>query len=254
MKIAKLPSCFRPKRNDNLIRIGKKNDGGYVIDRSIVKKTDCLISLGINDDWSFEEDFLDLNNVPLYAFDASISRQFFKRKLYKSIRNFNLKQLKRSVRTLNAYKRFFDNVNRTHIEKFVGFDDEAMFISLNSIVSKYLNSQFKNMFFKIDIEGSEYRLLEDLIRFQNFTIGATIEFHDFDINLAKIADFIKCYHLQLCHIHANNFSPINNGTPLCVELSFTSTLSSEASSASYPIDIDFPNNSKEGDYIIEFQE
>jgi len=48
---------LRPINWKNLIRVGKDNDGGYVIPYEIISKTDVLLSYGINKDWSFEKYF-----------------------------------------------------------------------------------------------------------------------------------------------------------------------------------------------------
>ena len=55
---ARLPNLFSIKQATDLIRIGRDYDGGYLVSKSDIEKTDELIGLGINDDWSFEEDFL----------------------------------------------------------------------------------------------------------------------------------------------------------------------------------------------------
>ena len=41
----------------NLIRLGRKSDGGFVIDRRIINKTKAVITCGLETEWSFEEDF-----------------------------------------------------------------------------------------------------------------------------------------------------------------------------------------------------
>ena len=55
-----LPNNLKPKKNYLLSRIGKDNDGGYLVGKK--NKTDNinLISLGISNDWSFEDHFLKL--------------------------------------------------------------------------------------------------------------------------------------------------------------------------------------------------
>ena len=68
-----LPNFLKFKQAKDLIRIGKNNDGGYLISEKDLKKSDFLLSLGICDDWSFESDFLEKNNVPLHAYDASLN-------------------------------------------------------------------------------------------------------------------------------------------------------------------------------------
>jgi hypothetical protein len=37
--------------------------------------SDVLISLGIGEDWSFEEDFADIKNVEVFSYDASINQK-----------------------------------------------------------------------------------------------------------------------------------------------------------------------------------
>ena len=69
----------------DLIRIGRENDGGYLVSRSDIDKSDVLIGLGINDDWSFEKDFKNLRAVEVFAYDASISYKHFFKQLVKSL-------------------------------------------------------------------------------------------------------------------------------------------------------------------------
>lgn len=54
----KLPSFFKLYSVEDLIRLGKDNDGGYLVTRSSILKATVLVSLGINDDWSFERDLI----------------------------------------------------------------------------------------------------------------------------------------------------------------------------------------------------
>ena len=50
---------LKPKYNYDLIRIGRDNDGGYLVEKKSLENTQSLISLGISNDWSFEESFLN---------------------------------------------------------------------------------------------------------------------------------------------------------------------------------------------------
>ena len=47
-----------------------------------------------------------------------------------------------------------------------------------------------DIFLKIDIEGSEYRILDSILENQNRISGIAIEFHDCDLHLDKIKRFI----------------------------------------------------------------
>ena len=71
-----LPKIFKPYRSNkqNLLRIGPKSDGGYIIDRRVIKKTSVIISCGLNDDWEFEKCFLRLNpKCKIIAYDHTVN-------------------------------------------------------------------------------------------------------------------------------------------------------------------------------------
>ncbi len=51
---AQIPADFRPQDVGDLMRVGRPYDGGYVVPRSALMAADHMISVGINDDWSFE--------------------------------------------------------------------------------------------------------------------------------------------------------------------------------------------------------
>lgn len=55
-----LPTILKPKKGYNLIRIGSRNDGGYLCTFDSVKQSTTLISLGIWTNWEFEKQFLKL--------------------------------------------------------------------------------------------------------------------------------------------------------------------------------------------------
>jgi len=91
---------------------------------------------------------------------------------------------------------------------------------INGDILKVQNN-INNLFFKIDIEGSEYKVLDELIEIKNKITGIVIEFHDFDLHLSKIENFIKNIGLKLVHIHPNNFGGFDKfGNPCLVELTF----------------------------------
>ena len=68
---------FKPKHNYFLERIGKENDGGYLINSEAILKSDYLLSLGIFDDWSFEKNFITYNrSAKVLCYDDLISFSF----------------------------------------------------------------------------------------------------------------------------------------------------------------------------------
>ena len=89
-----LPKIFKPFKSDidNLIRIGPKKDGGYVIDKRVVKKTNKIISCGLNDDWEFEKEFLKINQdkeIVLFCAGGVRSEMSVKSLIEKGLKNIS---------------------------------------------------------------------------------------------------------------------------------------------------------------------
>ena len=73
----KLQKIFLPKFKTSLIRVGKDNDGGYCVPKKSVINSDLLLSFGLNDDWSFEKDFISINSqTQVFVFDKSVTIAF----------------------------------------------------------------------------------------------------------------------------------------------------------------------------------
>lgn len=244
-----LPNFFSFKQAKYLVRIGKQNDGGYLVSLSDIKKTDLLIGLGIGDDWSFESDFVKYNDIEVIAYDASTNFRFLLlQAIIQTIKNplnFN------SIKKLFSYKKFFKGKHK-HIKKFVGLStSNEMYCSFSKVLSGKNN---KNIFFKIDIEGYEYRFLDDIVAHEEKITGIVIELHDCDIHLNKIKKFIKKLKkcgLNLIHIHGNNANPVRltDGLPLVLELSF-SRHAKLSNSFTLPHKFDMPNNKNSAEYEI----
>jgi len=240
--IGKLSNDFSYQSASDLVRIGRNNDGGYLVSKSDIEKSDVLIGLGINDDWSFERDFKKINNVEVFAYDASISQKHFINQFIKSLSRINkpLLAIKR-IKTIFSYRHFFLKLNNHHVQKFVGLDtadkNHCTFVEiLDDVMSD-------NIFLKIDIEGSEYRFLNDIVANEERINGMVIELHDCDIHLKEIQNFIKKFSLKLVHIHANNCAPIraSDGLPIVLELSFSRNCE-KFCMPSLPHKLDMPNS------------
>ena len=240
---------LKPKYNYDLIRIGRDNDGGYLVEKKSFENTECLISLGINDDWSFEEDFLK-KNIIIKCFDDELDEKFLLKKIiiqfifvFYSI-NFSL--LKKNISNYFSFLR---------IKKKIQFNKKK--ISYNDL-NKILSQETNNIFLKIDIEGHEYRILDDLLLNQKKIIGLVIEFHDCDLHLEKIIKFLNSFNLTLVHIHGNNYSVKElNRNPEAIELTFSKKslhLNNKTNDKLYPIaDLDFPNSKRSPDVKLSFK-
>jgi len=242
--IGKIPKGFLYKSALDLVRIGRNNDGGYLVSKSDIKKSKILIGLGINDDWSFEQDFKKIKDIEVLAYDASISQKVFIKQLIKLLPKFyKPRSIYRKIRTVLSYYNFFCKKNNCHIQKFVGLDtDNDRHCSFASVLDEVIHD---DIFLKIDIEGSEYRFLNDIIANEKRICGMVIEFHDCDIHLKSIQEFIKKLSLKLIHVHGNNYAPIRatDGLPLVLELSF-SKYCEKFEVPSLPHELDMPNGKR----------
>lgn len=247
---ARLPNSFSFVQGMDLVRIGRDNDGGYLVSQNDIEKSDLLIGLGISDDWSFEEDFTKHNDIEVVAYDASVNLRFWiKRAIIETVKNpLNFYAFKK----LFSYIKFFKG-NHKHVKKFVGL---SSYDEINCSFLDVLNeTHSENIFLKIDIEGSEYRFLDDIIENSHRITGLVIEFHDCDLHLKEIERFIKNFKLNLVHIHANNFSPIRleDGLPIVLELTFSNN-SHHSNTYKLPHELDMPNNKNLPDYELVLDE
>ena len=60
---------LKPLMSEKLIRVGRKNDGGYVLPGFLINDTDGLLSFGYGYDSSFEEEYINLSNNSVIIFD-----------------------------------------------------------------------------------------------------------------------------------------------------------------------------------------
>ena len=244
-----LPLFLKPKKDYQLNRLGRNNDGGYLVSEKTVLEAKTLVSFGILDDTSFESDFLNINKIPNLCFDHSINKSYWKKRFFNdfgsAVYKFNWKIL------LNTFQRYLES------KKFFTLKNIDLYIE--TVKEGYIRNIFnrndlnKPFFFKIDIEGAEYRVLDELIEFQDLICGLVIEFHDIDLHIQKINDFIRSFNLVLTHIHPNNFGQKDkNGDPIVIELTFEKNPIETNKDHVIPNMFDQPNNPDAKDIDLKF--
>jgi hypothetical protein len=258
-----LPKFLKPYQisNSNLVRVGPKTDGGYIIDKRILKKSKILITCGLNDDWEFERDYLKRNHkIQIIAYDHTVNKSFWFSRFKKDIISLLLfKKLKISkildVFKYIDYRLFFRNDNK-HFEKKIVFRKK----NNNEISIPDILANYNEIFLKVDIEGDEYKILNDIKQHSRKIVFLIIEFHDIDKNIKKIKNFISKLDLKIIHIHANNYGGIDkNKNPKVIELSLLNSkkikLKRILSKRKYPInDLDYKNFKRRSDIEIKFNE
>ena len=202
-----------------LIRLGSRHDGGYFVCPNSVSKAQNLIGIGIETNWEFEKDFLKINpNVKVSTFDGQtnfilILKFFFNQLLKKIFLKSNWDLLRRSVLNIFEYNYFLHNI--------LNFTNKNIGLKKGLSFSKIIEGK-KNIFLKVDIEGSEYRILEEIIIAKNQLIGLAIEFHDFDLNKNKVYNFIDNIGMELIHLNVNELGGLSSENfPLVIELTFS---------------------------------
>ena len=126
-------------------------------------------------------------------------------------------------------------------------------ISYGSLEEILTEINFKNIFLKVDIEGYEYRILDEILEYQDYFSGCIIEFHNVDLHELRISNFIKKFDLELVHIHGNNFSQNYNNNPIVLELTFDKYPLVESKLNILPNPLDRPSNPSKKESVLYFK-
>jgi len=249
-----LSKIFLPSSEFNLIRVGRNNDGGYLVCPESIEKSDFLISMGISTDWSFEKDFIKIHRVPIHSYDHTVNISFFLKHIFFSFVRFmmlrsSIFELLDNIKLVFDYRKFFRN-DIVHNEIMIGYDVGGS-ISLSEAMSRV--DKNSKIFLKIDIEGAEYRILDQLVDLSYRLTSVVIEFHDVDLHHKKIEDFIRDFDLPIVHVHQNNCTGFDeNNDPLVIEVTFSKYNSVKADEPSIPNVLDQPNSLESTDYPLQF--
>ncbi|MBI5214458.1 MAG: FkbM family methyltransferase [Ignavibacteriae bacterium] len=263
---------LKPIEYPNLVRLGEKGDGGYVIPGDQITECDVVVSLGLSDDWSFDKEYRMKNPaVKIIGVDHSIGRWWFLRRiliyawkvfLYGLL--FNGEKRKKYLQRIHRYKEYFTFFQRPniHIRKRVSTLRNATDIRLSDIVDMCPEKKSgHDIFLKMDIEGSEYEIAQDIVNAQHRIRCIAGEFHDLD---TRTKEFNECMlgltkHFYVVHIHGNNGATydVQNDFPSVVEITFINknVVGNDCShsTALLPREgLDYPNNPAVPDYSIRF--
>jgi hypothetical protein len=246
-----LDNKLKPKRSFDLLRIGKKNDGGYLVEKNSYKNSEFLIGVGINDDWSFEKNF----KKNFIGIDNQISSKFLVKiffiKFFRFFYTFCLIDILNSFFKIIEFNFIKHNFLKLTLSNYT--DLSKGIVSLDWVLQSYCLGCNK-IFLKIDIEGSEYRILDDIILIQDKICGLVIEMHDIDINIGKIIKFIDEIDMDLTHIHGNNFAGLDsNSDPLVIELTFSKNPKEISGPVILPNTLDYPNDKNKPELNLNFK-
>src|SRR6218665_1339855 len=177
-----LPAAWKPIDATGLFRLGSARDGGYIVPKRAVLASELLLSMGLNDDWRFEKDFRRQAGARIVCFDHTVTWKFWLRYYVEQVLRLRWSNLARYL----DYRLFFGGAGVEHRQIKIGYDLPGE-ISVAGLVREFPQER---IFLKIDIEGSEYRILDDIAKHaQRFTC-IVIEFHDIDLHRDRIERFV----------------------------------------------------------------
>lgn len=231
----------------DLIRVGPQYDGGYGVSMSTVKASDRILSFGLNDDWRFEQHLLSIIDVPLSCYDHTVNYKFWVLHFVKSALNLRLAKLFHYFR----YRAFFNSDKRRHVQSMIGYDVDGG-VSLGKLMREVPE---RNVFLKMDIEGSEYRVLDQIIENKQRFSGLVIEFHDVDLQRKRIEHFVAALDTHaIVWVHANNYGGRSaDGDPMVIEVSFArKDLLPVGSTTTAPVVRHHPNNPDQAEIELTF--
>lgn len=234
-RIKKLTDLIIPRKvvGYEKVRMGGKHDGGYIcVDDFLLTKK--VISLGISDDVTWDLDVVNKNSeITIYQYDYSIDNT----PVFSP--NFQFKKEKIGI-SKNG-------------------DTE-----IKSICDIYNIDRSSRCVLKMDIEGSEWEVLDEIdLKTLDLFSQIIIEIHGFE----SITDDLWYYRVErvfkkiaklynLVHVHANNYAPQivcgNLLFPCVLEMTFASKriYYFENSNEDFPGELDTPCNGSKKDYYL----
>lgn len=226
-----LPLSLEPGSYQDLVEIGNGGDGTYYLKPQDLE-ANIVLSLGLSDEWSFELFFLE-KGYSVVAVDGSVgTREFIKRFIFALV-GFKLKIAYQRAQTLIRYFLLCKFDNFIHLRKFVGLSTKVHFVTLDELIRQYTNEN-DQIILKCDIEGHEYRILNDIIKYRDRISTFAVEFHDADLHMETIRQFHTDSGYNIAFLQANNAGEIGeNGYPTLLEVTFTKQIR-EAGNISKP--------------------
>lgn len=263
-KVIEKFSFLTPLNCENYIRLGNKCDGGYVVPADISKKTDILISFGYGYDPSFEYDYIKYTENKVQIYDYSCSFLLLFKSFLKVLKRFitfrkKFKDVLNSYQNLKKHFCFVKN-KKINFQKKKVSPINAFSLKNNITVDKiFKNLNYKNVFLKCDIEGSEYLIIDDILNYHSKIDVITIEFHWVEKNLEIFIESIKkiLNYYSIVHIHGNNHNPLIDSLniPDVPEITFVNNklIKKKKFIKNFPrLNLDYPNNKNYNDLYFHF--
>lgn len=230
-----LKKCMKmelPMDEGAFVRLGKANDGGYVLVDDFEQDMK-VYSFGIFNDVSFDKELAD-RGLTVHMYDHTITG------LPETHENFH-----------------FHKTGISHVD-----EPENNKLSMRTILEQNGDLDNKRLILKMDVEGAEWDFLDNTpSEIINQFRQITFEFHRLT-DMEKAEQTIRCLEKlnrthQAVWIHANNFGHIERAErgleiPAYIEITYLNKdiYQTKAGNCSFPLAIDMPDSLGIEEYIL----
>jgi hypothetical protein len=268
-------SFLKPVPVQGKVRLGTNRDGGYVVYKRLLDKTDILFTYGVGFEVSFEEDFNALTKKRVVMFDPTLFGKYLVdfKKAFKYITQLKFISLVEYLVFVGSCWRKLKELNGRRI-KFVNeglsANKSGKYTTFQEHIERFIKNE-REIFLKIDIEGNEYEVLSSAHFYKNLrhVNQIVIEFHNLKNQLRTLQKIMKklLRDYYLIHIHGNNCSEVFKiYHPDSNDIHFPDTIEVTLvkkeklhkndllpNDIKYPVSgLDFPNNPGKKDYELCF--
>ena len=250
---------LQPYSIGEMVRIGNKEDGGYVIPDYFRNSKSNLISIGLGDNWTFESQGLKLFFRSFLIVDHTVSSLAILKRILRRLleRKLTIKNLVYLSKVLLNYTIYFKIFKKKHIrKKLVPTKKTSKEITIKELIQRGKN---RHNILKMDIEGDEYLMIDSICDEANFIDLLIMEFHEIEQKRKNFELALKNLqnHYLIVHAHGNNYSfTSNDGIPNVLELTF---VNKNLFNKNYPPikhfpikGLDFPCNPFKPEIILNF--
>lgn len=243
-----------PKDFPDLRRYGRHGDGGYVLPATAFLRADGLLSFGIHFDWTFEREFAAAHAAaPIHAYDPTVGKtRFIWAGLWSLLGSVYSRREWEKFRACCDYFRFF-KPPVVHFREWIGFGPGRMGLAAAAARMPEAGA----LALKVDIEGSEYEIFDEIVGLADRTEFLAIELHDVEAHADQIADFtdrMSATHV-VAHLHGNNYAPpcTDGSMPGSIEVVYARRPPASVNdyAGTLPrVGLDWPNDGKRPDSVI----
>ena len=243
-----------------------------MLPRTVIDASHSLLSLGVNDDWSFEEGVLARNPaMSITCVDGTAGMAMILRKTAQKfvdmlgyLLTLRINRMLRNADYLAKpflFRRFFSR--HELLPLMVAASDAPDAITLPTLIDRATGGRDDLwLIVKSDIEGAEFDVLPDSISRMRRVSALLVEFHRLDLHWERFEACMGALmrDFYIAHVHGNNFDEYIPGTEVPVTLEVTLvnkalvTGTPPPAQNSYPVpNLDMSNTRKRPDLRISFE-